>query len=42
MANQPDDKTRFAFTINDETQRSARIKVIGVGGGGNNASEPHD
>ena len=35
MANQPDDALRIHY--HDETQRSARIKVIGVGGGGNNA-----
>ena len=32
---QPDDALRIHY--HDETQRSARIKVIGVGGGGNNA-----
>jgi cell division protein FtsZ len=31
----PDDSLRIHY--HDETQRSARIKVIGVGGGGNNA-----
>ncbi len=31
----PDDALRIHY--HDETQRSARIKVIGVGGGGNNA-----
>ena len=35
MPNQPDDALRIHY--HDETQRSARIKVIGVGGGGNNA-----
>ena len=35
MANQPDDALRIHY--HDEMQRSARIKVIGVGGGGNNA-----
>jgi len=32
---QPDDALRIHY--HDESQRSARIKVIGVGGGGNNA-----
>jgi cell division protein FtsZ len=32
---QPDDALRIQY--HDESQRSARIKVIGVGGGGNNA-----
>ena len=32
---QPDDALRIHY--HDETQRSARIKVLGVGGGGNNA-----
>ena len=27
---------------NDEITRGAKIKVIGVGGGGGNAREPHD
>ena len=35
MSNQPEDALRIHY--HDETQRSARIKVIGVGGGGNNA-----
>ena len=35
MSHQPDDALRIHY--HDETQRSARIKVIGVGGGGNNA-----
>ncbi len=35
MSYQPDDALRIHY--HDETQRSARIKVIGVGGGGNNA-----
>ena len=35
MSQQPDDALRIHY--HDETQRSARIKVIGVGGGGNNA-----
>src|ERR1700760_1868232 len=35
MSNQPDDALRIHY--HDETQRNARIKVIGVGGGGNNA-----
>ncbi len=34
-SHQPDDALRIHY--HDETQRSARIKVIGVGGGGNNA-----
>ena len=34
-SHQPDDAIRIHY--HDETQRSARIKVIGVGGGGNNA-----
>lgn len=35
MSYQTDDALRIHY--HDETQRSARIKVIGVGGGGNNA-----
>jgi cell division protein FtsZ len=35
MSNPPDDALRIHY--HDETQRSARIKVIGVGGGGGNA-----
>ena len=35
MSYQADDALRIHY--HDETQRSARIKVIGVGGGGNNA-----
>jgi cell division protein FtsZ len=35
MSYQPDDALRIHY--HDEAQRSARIKVIGVGGGGNNA-----
>ncbi len=35
MPYQPDDALRIHY--HDETQRNARIKVIGVGGGGNNA-----
>jgi len=35
MSPAPDDALRIHY--HDETQRSARIKVIGVGGGGNNA-----
>ncbi len=35
MAYPPDDSFRIHY--HEETQRSARIKVIGVGGGGNNA-----
>jgi cell division protein FtsZ len=35
MSTTPDDALRIHY--HDETQRSARIKVIGVGGGGNNA-----
>ncbi|HEY4355524.1 MAG TPA: cell division protein FtsZ, partial [Acidobacteriaceae bacterium] len=35
MSLQPDDSLRIHY--HDETQRNARIKVIGVGGGGNNA-----
>lgn len=35
QTHQPDDALRIHY--HDETQRSARIKVIGVGGGGNNA-----
>ncbi len=35
MSYPPDDALRIHY--HDETQRSARIKVIGVGGGGNNA-----
>jgi cell division protein FtsZ len=35
MSNQAEDALRIHY--HDETQRSARIKVIGVGGGGNNA-----
>jgi cell division protein FtsZ len=35
MPNPPDDALRIHY--HDETRRSARIKVIGVGGGGNNA-----
>jgi cell division protein FtsZ len=35
MSYPPDDSLRIHY--HDETQRSARIKVIGVGGGGNNA-----
>jgi cell division protein FtsZ len=35
MSPTPDDALRIHY--HDETQRSARIKVIGVGGGGNNA-----
>ncbi|MDE1160971.1 MAG: cell division protein FtsZ [Acidobacteriaceae bacterium] len=35
MSYQPDDSLRIHY--HDESQRSARIKVIGVGGGGNNA-----
>jgi cell division protein FtsZ len=35
MPNQPDDALRIHY--HDEMQRSARIKVIGVGGGGTNA-----
>ena len=35
MSYQPDDALRIHY--HDESQRSARIKVIGVGGGGNNA-----
>src|SRR5579875_2341645 len=35
MSYQPEDAIRIHY--HDETQRSARIKVIGVGGGGNNA-----
>jgi cell division protein FtsZ len=35
MSNPPDDSLRIHY--HDETQRSARIKVIGVGGGGGNA-----
>ena len=34
-SNHPDDALRIQY--HDESQRSARIKVIGVGGGGNNA-----
>jgi cell division protein FtsZ len=34
-ASQPEDALRIQY--HDESQRSARIKVIGVGGGGNNA-----
>jgi len=34
-SHQPDDALRIQY--HDESQRSARIKVIGVGGGGNNA-----
>ncbi|SEG01538.1 cell division protein FtsZ [Bryocella elongata] len=35
MSNQPDDALRIHY--HDEVQRNARIKVIGVGGGGTNA-----
>src|SRR6201990_440845 len=35
MSYPPDDALRIHY--HDETQRGARIKVIGVGGGGNNA-----
>ncbi len=35
MPNPPEDALRIHY--HDETRRSARIKVIGVGGGGNNA-----
>jgi cell division protein FtsZ len=35
MSNPPDDALRIHY--HDESQRAARIKVIGVGGGGNNA-----
>jgi cell division protein FtsZ len=35
MSNPPEDALRIHY--HDETRRSARIKVIGVGGGGNNA-----
>jgi cell division protein FtsZ len=35
MSYPPDDSLRIHY--HDETQRTARIKVIGVGGGGNNA-----
>ena len=35
MSHQPDDALRIHY--HDEAQRTARIKVIGVGGGGNNA-----
>src|ERR1700754_1446242 len=35
MSNQPEDAIRIHY--HDEAQRNARIKVIGVGGGGNNA-----
>jgi cell division protein FtsZ len=35
MSNQPDDALRIHY--HDEVQRAARIKVIGVGGGGTNA-----
>ena len=35
MSNPPEDALRIHY--HEETRRSARIKVIGVGGGGNNA-----
>jgi cell division protein FtsZ len=35
MSNQPSDDLRIQY--HDDTQQGARIKVIGVGGGGNNA-----
>jgi cell division protein FtsZ len=35
--NTPDDKGRLRLRLDDETHAGARIKVIGVGGGGSNA-----